>query len=88
MIIGYSNLVSTDIDRKLLVVRFVHFSVQEFLRSHQPTIEAFGLESNLAYEELARRLISLLKILHSHRLEVLGQPGMRNLVSLLKKAVI
>ena len=51
--------------RRVRLVRFVHFSVQEFLKRHQSSIDPFrpGLES--AHREIARMFVSLLHILYS-----------------------
>ena len=61
MVDACANLVS--IDRG--IVRFVHFSVQEFLTSNHSSIRAFGLEPTVAHREIARMLILLLNILAS-----------------------
>ena len=61
-----ANLIS--IDRGTQLVRFVHFSVQEFLTRHQFSIDTFRLGPELANREIARMLITLLKILYSEQL--------------------
>ena len=53
-----TNLISID---KYNLVRFVHFSVQEFLTSHQSCIGPFDLGPQSAHREIARMLITLLK---------------------------
>ena len=58
-----ANLVSIDRDTQL--VHFVHFSVQEYFASPQPSIETLRLGPELGNREIARRFITLLKILHS-----------------------
>ena len=67
-----ANLVSIDGDtqesQESRVVRFVHFSVQEFLTSRRPSIETFGLSPESAHREIARMFITLLKILYSRTL--------------------
>ena len=60
-----ANLIS--IDRETQLVRFVHFSVQEFLTRHQFSIDTFRLGPELANREFARMLIALLKILYSEQ---------------------
>ena len=61
-----ANLIS--IDGKTQLVRFVHFSVQEFLTRHQFSIDTFRPGPELANREIARMLIALLKILYSEQL--------------------
>ena len=70
-----ANLISIDRNTEQPVVRFVHFSVQEFLLSHQSSIETFGLQLELAHREIARMFITLLKILYFHPVE--GDVGKR-----------
>ena len=71
-----ANLVSIDMNTSVPVVRFVHFSVQEFLTSHQSSIGAFGLEPELAHREIARMFILLLNILYSQPKDL----GLKNLI--------
>ena len=60
-----TNLISIDKDK---VVRFVHFSVQEFL-TNQSCIGPFDLGPESAHREIARMLITLLKNIYSGTLE-------------------
>ena len=57
-----TNLISIDKDN---MVRFVHFSVQEFLTSQQSCIGPFDLGPESAHREIARMLITLLKNIYS-----------------------
>ena len=65
-----SNLVS--IDRKTQEVRFVHFSVQEFLTSDRSS-STLDIGHQLANMELARMSITLLSILNHQSLEACKQ---------------
>ena len=61
------NLISVDSSSKY--VRFVHFSVQEFLTSHQsPVIETLHLEHDMAHREIASMCMSFLLLLYSQPL--------------------
>ena len=61
-----ANLISIDMAAQ--VVRFVHFSVQEFVTSHQFCFGTFDLGPESAHREIARMFIILLKFVYSQKL--------------------